>query len=150
MVRISKRLEYALIVLKHFLEAPCGEKFTARMICELYKTPFDTTAKVMQIMNNKGILISNQGAQGGYKMGINLDEISYLELSRIINGDEGANQCIEYNCSIINTCNITGPVARLNKHLKYFYHQLSIKSLLSETFPTENILKNNIQRKVQL
>ena len=58
MLKITKKVEYALIVLKYMGEHPFGELHSAREICDKFKLPFDTTAKVMQSMNNKGLLNS--------------------------------------------------------------------------------------------
>lgn len=132
MLKISKKLEYSLIVLKHFLEAPQGEKVTARSICDLYKTPFDTTAKVMQIMNAQGILESNQGVKGGYKVVLDLQKINFLDLLNIIEGKEFHKSCNEQKCTLIESCNISGPVNKLNQYLFLFFQNLSVKELLAE------------------
>ena len=58
-----------------------GEKeedsiITVREICDALKTPFDTTAKVMQAMNHHGIVKSIQGLRGGYTLHKNLSDIT--------------------------------------------------------------------------
>lgn len=133
MVKISKKVEYSLIVLKHFLEAQEGHQATARHICDLYKTPFDTTAKVMQVMNNAGILSSNQGVKGGYKVNVNFANVSYLELVEIIEKKEFGQYCDQLGCSLIDSCNITGPIKKFNQHIYWFLRNLSLKELLEET-----------------
>ena len=53
MLKITKKVEYALISLKFIWEEKSrGELTTAREICSKFNLPFDTTSKVMQAMNN--------------------------------------------------------------------------------------------------
>ena len=63
MIKINKKVEYALMVLKLMSDRDETELTSAREVCEMFKTPFDTTSKVMQIMNNAGILSSVQGVK---------------------------------------------------------------------------------------
>ncbi len=141
MLKINKKMEYALIVLKHFQSQPGEDLLTARSICDLYNIPFDTTSKVMQVMNTHNILASIQGVKGGYRVAINLENINYLELSEIIEGKSIEHSCENNNCSIIDTCNITGPIQKLNEYLVYFFKTLSIKELLEESPGPKTIMQ---------
>lgn len=132
MVKINKKVEYALIVLQHLQQQKPGSFVTARTICDRYFTPFDTTSKVMQIMNQKNILKSQQGTKGGYQLFIDLADINYLQLVEIIEGKVIKKDCVEQNCSLINTCNISGPITKLNNVLFSYFEQLSLKDLLTE------------------
>lgn len=142
MVKINKKVEYSLIVLKHLNSKEANSQVTAREICDLYHTPFDTTSRVMQKMNSKGILGSTQGKNGGYKLMLNLDKVSYLELFEIIEGRKAAKDCTQMNCSLVHSCNITGPINRLNQYLLNFFSGLSIKELLEDTSLPNNIFKS--------
>lgn len=133
MVKINKKVEYALIVLQHLQRQKPGSFVTARTICDRYFTPFDTTSKVMQVMNQKNILKSQQGTKGGYQLFIDLAEINYLQLVEMIEGKVIKKDCIEQNCSLVATCNISGPITKLNNVLFNYFKTLSLKDLLSET-----------------
>ena len=69
MLKINKKVEYALMALKFMADKthsaiPNNQDnevvilTSAREICDEFNTPFDTTAKVMQLMNNHDILKS--------------------------------------------------------------------------------------------
>lgn len=143
MVKINKKVEYALIVLKHFNDKKDSNLITARQICDLYQTPFDTTSKVMQIMNNHNILKSCQGIKGGYELARPLTQINYLELAEIIEGRKIHKSCDEMNCSLIDSCNITGPIKKLNEYLVYFFQGLTLSELLTDELAAKNILLGN-------
>lgn len=132
MVKINKKVEYALMVLKFMSDQEESELITARDICDKFIIPFDTTAKVMQQMNNVGILHSTKGVKGGYTLKADLDKVSYLQLAELVEGKKVAVDCESANCSLIETCNITKPISRLNKYLMYFFQDLTLKDLLLE------------------
>ena len=142
MVKINKKVEYALIVLKHLSTNVDETLVTARIICDKYSTPFDTTSRVMQLMNSVGVLDSSQGKKGGYKLNKDLGNISYLELVELIEGRKFSQDCKEAKCALIESCNITGPVKKLNDYLAHFFRGLSIKELLSDNKFPEALLMN--------
>lgn len=136
MIKINKKVEYALMVLKYIVDKQSSEDknrlTSAREVCDQFNIPFDTTAKVMQLMNSAGILDSTKGVKGGYFLKADLASISYLELSELIEGKQFAMDCVKMKCSLIETCNITTPVNRLNQYLSLFFQDLSLKDLLIE------------------
>lgn len=130
MIKINKKVEYAMIALKHISQSNSTQIITAREICDIYSTPFDTMSKVMQTLGKHSILSSTQGIKGGYKLNKELAEISYLELVEIIEGSAAAKDCVAMNCNLIGTCNITKPILRLNEELASFLRSLNMKTLL--------------------
>jgi Rrf2 family nitric oxide-sensitive transcriptional repressor len=130
MVKINKKVEYALMALKHMSLKSEGELTTAREICDKYNVPFDTTSKVMQQMNNFGMFKSHKGVKGGYSLAINLKNISYLELTELVEGKKSTVDCELTKCNLLNSCNIVSPMKKLNDHLMYFFSGLSLDELL--------------------
>src|SRR5690606_40513363 len=106
------------------IDKDCGDLTSAREICEKFGTPFDTTAKVMQIMCNHNILHSIKGVKGGYSLCSDLSNVSYFELSEMIEGKSFTMDCSSGQCELHGKCNITFPIKRLNQHLAEFFKKL--------------------------
>lgn len=135
MLKINKKIEYALIALKHMAIKDLKDKSsltTAREISDLYKTPFDTTAKIMQSLNNAGVLSSNQGVKGGYQLTKNLKEINYIEFAEIIEKKKFEFSCEGPKgiCDLFDCCNIKTPLQAMNLKLKEFFLNVSLYDLL--------------------
>lgn len=134
MLKINKKVEYALMALKFMADKKDTLPLTsAREICDHFNTPFDTTAKVMQMMNNHDILKSVKGIKGGYSLNRSLDEITYAELASLIEGKaERGRICVttKGTCELISKCNIVTPVELLNRKLNIFLETLTLKELL--------------------
>lgn len=132
MIKISKKIEYSLMVLKHMHRVNNAKTTTAREICDSYGAPFNTISKVMQTLSKNQILISHQGATGGYTLNKDLSELSYSKLLEIIEGRAQAKDCIELNCSLFSSCNVISPIRKLNQHLNSFISSISLAELFDE------------------
>ncbi|MGZ3788310.1 MAG: RrF2 family transcriptional regulator [Bacteriovorax sp.] len=136
MLKINKKVEYALMALKFMADkASVGELTltSAREVCDEMGTPFDTTAKVMQLMNNQDILKSVKGIKGGYSLNKPLSDITYMELVRLIEGKSHIGRvCVGHKgtCELFGKCNISTPVEQLNRKLNSFLETLTLADLL--------------------
>ena len=109
-----------------------GEELTsAREICDHFNTPFDTTSKVMQIMNNNNLLKSVKGVKGGYTLAVDLNNLTYYQLHNMIE-EVHESICLSNKglCDLIGECNIVGPMEQLNAKLNEYLTTLSIQELL--------------------
>ena len=133
MIKINKKIEYSLMILKHIHNAKKGQFISAREICDQYKAPVDTVAKVMQKLGKQEILVSQQGTNGGYKLNVDLRNISYAHLAQVVEGGARAKDCIELKCSLFSTCNIISPIRKLNYELNSFIENISLADLFEDT-----------------
>lgn len=136
MIKINRKIEYALMALKLMKEKQIGELTTAREVCDCFSTPFDSTSRVMQQLNNAGILLSHKGVKGGYSLTKDLSLVSYMELVEMIEGKSFMMDCHEGPCDLFQTCNISQPIKRLNDYLINIFNSISLNELLAE----DNIL----------
>ncbi len=125
------------MVLKLMKDKGESELTTAREVCDKFCTPFDTTAKVMQQMNNAGILFSQKGVKGGYSLARPLSEVTYLELAELIEGKSFMMDCHDrgedhVRCDLYSKCNISRPIKRLNDYLINIFNSLTLNELLAE------------------
>lgn len=133
MNKINRKLEYALMALKHMCKKIPGELTSAKEVSDSFHTPFDATARVMQQMAQKGgIIRAEYGANGGYQITKDLAKVSIHDLLEMIEGPTALVKCLnkEVTCDIHGTCNIVSPVTNLNAKLTEFYKGVSLKDLL--------------------
>lgn len=138
MNRINRKIEYALMALKHMSHKVPGELTTAKEVSDTFRTPFDATARVMQIMASQDLLRSEQGAFGGYQILKDLAKVSLLDLMEMIEGPQSLVKCIHKeteSCDIVGTCNIVSPLTQLSQKVNDLYGSISLKELLVETNP---------------
>ena len=137
MNRLNRKVEYALMALKIMTRKQRGEFTSANEIVEETGSPFDATARVLQRMGQCGLLQSEHGAHGGYKLVGNLQSLSMFELTEMILGEQATARCLQANgdCELVSRCNIVHPVSQLNQRFIEFYRNITIADLLNEPAP---------------
>lgn len=134
-MKFNRKLEYALIALKHMAKKRPGEVTSVKEVSDTYRCSQDVTAKVMQKLGRGGILSSSQGIQGGYVIQRDLAKINLLELFNIVLGPQAPVKCMhgtKSSCGIKESCNIIKPISVLSDRLDSFYKSLSVQQVLQE------------------
>lgn len=130
MLKINKKVEYALMALKHLASRP-DQSSTVREICDLYGCPFDTTSKVLQALGASNIVKSSQGIKGGYTLIVELDGLNYLQIEKIIEGKTSTVACLsEKKCELASKCIIISPIQKLERQVHDFLQDLKLSDLL--------------------
>lgn len=133
MLKVNRKVEYSLIALKHMHGKPKDQLSTVREICDRYGTPFDPLAHVLRVLNTRGVLRSEQGAHGGYRIAANLEELSFADLIEMIEGQLGFTDCIklgECGCTMTERCNILSPMHAINERLLAFLRTIKVAELV--------------------
>ena len=100
MFRLSKKSDYGLIALKHLAQHN-DESVSAREIAAQYHIPAELLAKVLQRLARKGLLVSQQGTNGGYVLAKDPATISITPCER---GDD---------CQQLQLCSVRDPLLKI-------------------------------------
>ena len=122
------------MALRYIAEKNKSELTTAREVCDRFNTPFDTTSKVLQTMNQKGILVSVKGLHGGYTIAKPLSEISFKDFIQLIDGKSHESFCegAKGFCELHNVCNIKSPLEIVNEKISNYLKTITLQDLLSD------------------
>lgn len=134
MNKIHRKVEYALISLRHMKQKQPGQLTTVKEICRSYGCSFDATSRVLQMMVQKGLLKSEQGAQGGYLIQKDLGRVSLLDLIEMVVGPISVVKCLDTGkgeCDMQVNCNVIAPLAYLNEQIIEFYKSINIEAMLN-------------------
>ncbi|MEO8211404.1 MAG: Rrf2 family transcriptional regulator [bacterium] len=133
MIRISKKVEYALMALK-FITNSDHKLVTAREISDNKNIPYDLLSKILQKLKNENILISNQGTNGGYSMNKRPEEIPLFNLMSAIDGDMAIAECLheggEKDCCMEYNCSIKSPITQLQKEVEELFKKKTISDFV--------------------
>lgn len=117
-----------------YLHSRSPEKVTAKELSDHLNISFDVVARVLQILAHKGVLNSEQGVAGGYRLIQGLHDLTLHQLVEIIDGPSSVVKCITETgaCDIQENCNIVPPMKALNDRLNQFFKTISIQELVEE------------------
>ena len=118
MVRISKKVEYALIALRYIANSK-NRLVTSNEISQKLELSRELTAKILQSLKGRGILISSQGVKGGYQFNIEPDEISLHDVIETIDGKIAMVDCLnkkkDIECDLFKDCKIKGTIENIQR-----------------------------------
>ena len=109
MLRLSKLADYAVVVLVRLShDAPCQ---TSPGIAAAIGIPEPTVAKVLKALATAGLVISQRGARGGYRLAQPLSQVSVAAVVTAIDGPIALTACVEgssIGCDAECTCPVRG------------------------------------------
>ena len=118
MLKLTKKVEYALISLVHLSEQDNNVFFPASKIAEKYTIPNEILAKILQQISSLNMIKSIKGPKGGYKISCKINTINMFEFIEMIEGPIGIVDCVASNdCSAIDCCSIKDPMTKINNQI---------------------------------
>ncbi|MCC6397769.1 MAG: Rrf2 family transcriptional regulator [Bacteroidetes bacterium] len=134
MVRLSKRVEYGLIALRHIASQRGAEIVTAKEISDKYGIPFDLLAKVLQRLSKAGVIVSHQGVRGGYSLAL---DPRAVQVSTIIHAIEGTTpviaQCMSdgpASCEVFDVCTIKSPLTKVQANIERAFMSMTLAEIV--------------------
>ena len=113
MFRLSKKADYGLIAMKH-LAMHSDESISAREIAAEYHIPAELLAKVLQKLARKGLLVSQQGMNGGYVLARDPARISIVDVVEALEGPISITPCERGDeCQQLQMCSVRDPLLKI-------------------------------------
>jgi Rrf2 family protein len=136
MLRLSKKVDYALIALMHLAQQGEGSSWSAREIAVGNGLPPDLLAKILQKLAREGLVVSHQGTKGGYSLGREASELDVVTVIEAVDGPLSLTQCFSEDgtCEQFDTCNVKSPLQRLNDRVLRMLSQVTIARMCDEEF----------------
>ena len=144
MVKISRKVEYALMALQHMRGQRAGQVVSAKDLCATYQVAFPVLSKVLQNLAAAGVLRSAQGAHGGYQLARPLTDVTFGELSEAVLGPMQFSYCLHRDrvrCQLAECCNVISPVVRLSNRIEELFYSMSLEELLHAEEPQEAAIR---------
>jgi FeS assembly SUF system regulator len=105
MLRITKIADYGFILLVHMANQDRDTLHNAKDLSDAIGIPLPTISKVLKILTQGGILVSQQGSKGGYSLSRPASEITAAEIIETVEGPVAITDCTgtggcERNCKV--------------------------------------------------
>lgn len=132
MVRLSKRIEYALLAMQD-MAAKSGNIVSAKDVASHYDISQALVAKVLQQLARHGLIRSYAGSTGGYTLARHAEQITVAEVIAVMEGGSSAlvdcQNTDHSGCSAEHTCTIKEPLGRLQERIQETFRSMSIAEL---------------------
>jgi Rrf2 family protein len=138
MLKLTKKADYGLIALRHLATGRGARaSASAKDIAAAYRIPLPLLSKVLQKLCRAGLLISEQGTNGGYRLGRDPHDINTLEVIRTIDGPIILTQCFTEHdepieCEQSSLCPVREPLRKVHEGILRLLSGISIADLSEE------------------
>jgi len=146
MGKLNRTTEYGLIALRHMSAKEIdgdSSVTSARELADHYGLPFEITAKTLQRMRDTGLIISAQGARGGYTIGRSPADLNVSEFLELMEGPQAVVGCTGHTvsaspCEYQKKCEMKGVMNDLNERVKEFLSGIRLIDLAEFKRPKES------------
>ena len=141
MLRVSKLTDYAVVVLTRLSEAgPCDDCSvqTSPAISALTGVPEPTVAKVLKALGTSGLVLSQRGARGGYRLSRPLETISVADVIAAVDGPIALTACVDGGpggCDVRGMCAVKGRWDLVNDSIRQALGAISLADMRDASIP---------------
>ena len=134
MLRITKMTDYAVLILAN-LALHDNKLLTAKEISSETHISLPATQKILKKLNRKNLVISKQGASGGYTLDSETKSLSVAILLEKLDGDLSITQCSSNDdkCEVEDFCNIGNAWQMINQRVQLALNDITLGDLIHPT-----------------
>ena len=132
MLRISKLTDYATVVLVHLSQGAAVR--TAPGIAGELGLPEPTVAKVLKLLAGAGLVASQRGARGGYRLARPLRDVAVSDVVVAIDGPVVLTACVEgagAPCELEVNCPVHGRWQPVNDAVRAALAQITLADIMA-------------------
>ena len=131
MLKLTKKVDYGLIALRHLAIDASGEALSAADIAQECGISTPLMAKILQRLARKGLVVARHGSSGGYQLARDAASITALEVIDAIDGPLFITSCVTSRgeCGHTHTCTVREPLRRVNDTILQVLGALTISEM---------------------
>ena len=107
MLRVTKLTDYATVVLTVLATRP-GDVLSATELADLARLEAPTVSKLLKPLAQAGLVCSQRGVRGGYRLSRAATEISLIEIVEAMEGPLAMTECSQHDsqCGLADQCGV--------------------------------------------
>jgi FeS assembly SUF system regulator len=137
MIRLSKLTDYAVVVMAQMARDGVAVQ-TAPQLAERTGVPAPTVAKLLKALASAGLMVSQRGAAGGYRLARTPEEISVAGIITALDGPISITACVdgaEGHCGVETLCPMRGNWDRVNRAVRRALEEVTLADMMAPSLP---------------
>ncbi|HLS69718.1 MAG TPA: SUF system Fe-S cluster assembly regulator [Kiloniellales bacterium] len=140
MFRLNRLTDYAVVVMAQMANGE-GRVRTASQLSEDIGVPLPTVAKVLNALTRDGLVVSQRGVGGGYRLGAPPERITVAAIVQALEGPIALTACVDGqsgNCESEALCPMRGNWDRVNNAIREALEGVTLEDMTpGPFFPTD-------------
>lgn len=131
MLRVSKLTDYATVLLGHLAQRPDALR-SATELAEAAHLELPTVSKVLKLLGAAGLVASQRGVAGGYRLARPAVDITVAQIVQAIDGPIGMTECSAHvgQCSHESHCAVRTPWQRISRAIERALADMTLADML--------------------
>ncbi len=131
MLKISRMSDYAIVLLTALARDEAAQ-YNARALAECTGLTLPSVGKLLKALTAQGLLISQQGRNGGYRLARNAQSISLADIIEAIDGPIAMTDCFDtsHDCSYEANCAVRPHWQAINQGLHALLDDITLARLI--------------------
>lgn len=148
MLKLSKKVEYALLAAQYMSSKREDDLVTAKQMAMDLQISFEFLSKCLQLMMKKHLIKSQQGIKGGYFLTKSPDEISLWDIIHSVDEKVGIVECSIHNkngekCDREDKCEIKDPMVVIQRKINNIFKSTTLRDLSTDLENNNNYISQN-------
>jgi len=141
MFKLNKMTDYAVVMMAELARGgdaggacPGGSVVTAQRLAEASAVPQPTVAKLLKQLAQAGLMESQRGAQGGYRLARDASEISVAEIIAAVEGPIALAACVDDStdqCGVLSLCAMAGHWEMVNAAVRAALEGVTLADMMA-------------------
>ena len=132
MLKLSKKTDYAIILLTHLGEV--NSPVSAHKVSEYYQLPYPMVANILKILVSSGFIKSTRGQRGGYVLARPAENIILSEIIKVTDNPFTLVECAhdEDLCKIQECCPSRPTLIALHNKIQQFIEETTLAAIIKD------------------
>lgn len=138
MLRITKLSDYAVLVLSDMCRPESQGPETARDVALRTRIPLPTVSKVLKLLARSGLVASERGKNGGYRLSRGAVAITIADIVDAVEGDIAITECSADDggsCGLEGSCATEANWLRINDAIRRALSEITLADMIRPNLP---------------
>lgn len=138
MLRITKLTDYAVLVLADMIRPDVDDARAARDVAERTRIPQPTVSKVLKLLARSGLVMSERGKNGGYRLARGADSITVSDIVDAVEGPVAVTECSSESrgcCELVGKCPTEHNWVRINEAIRQALRGITLADMVRPNLP---------------
>ena len=136
---LSRKVDYALLILSHLNGHPSGA--SAREIAGRFELSRPFVANILKELCHKGFVASHRGVKGGYVLHRPVEAVSLAEVMDALDDSFRLTECTDSlpgeSCNVMALCPLRHAIADVHQRLRDVLREVTLADLFRPRCPGE-------------
>ena len=131
MIKITRETDYAIVLMTSLSNTPAA---SATVLAKQCRLPSPMAGKILKMLSQAGLLRSQRGARGGYRLARPAGQISVADVIEAIEGPIALTECsasadADSGCAYQSHCGVSSHWGRINLAVREALQAVSLNDM---------------------